>query len=167
MPLESKQYSNITASLISKFLIFDFATKYNQENPTIPPVKDFTITDDIYDAFTKYVSTREYDYTPKSEKLLKELKDVAEKEKYFDAIKTDYDDLKTKMMHDKNKDLVKFKDEIKQLLREEIVSRYYYQKGRLQTTIAGDEEVAKAVSTLKDKAYYKSILDGSIAKTNK
>ena len=167
LPLESKQYSNITASLISKFLIFDFATKYNQENPTIPPVKDFTITDDIYDAFTKYVSTREYDYTPKSEKLLKELKDVAEKEKYFDAIKTDYDDLKTKMMHDKNKDLVKFKDEIKQLLREEIVSRYYYQKGRLQTTIAGDEEVAKAVSTLKDKAYYKSILDGSIAKTNK
>lgn len=158
------QYSTIAQSLVTKFLIFDYATKYNQEHKTIPSPNDFEITDAIYNDFTKYISDKDYDYTTKSEKLLKELKDAAEKEKYFDAIKNDYDDLKTKMMHDKNKDLIKFKDEIKFMLKDEIVGRYYYQKGRIETDVHSDPEVAKADSTLKDNTTYKAILNGTFAK---
>ena len=159
-----RQYSSISTSLMTKFLIFDFATKFNQEHATIPPAKDFIITDAIYDEFTKFISKKEYDYTTKSEKLLKDLKEAAEKEKYFEAIKNDYDDLKSKMMHDKNKDLIKFKDDITTLLKDEIVSRYYFQKGRIESYIHSDPEVAKADSTLKDNDTYKAILKGTYAK---
>ncbi len=155
-----KQYSNITVSLMMKFLIFDFATKYNIEHPQIPKPSDFIITDEIYDEFTKFISNKEYDYTTKSEKILKDLKETSEKEKYFDAIKTDYDNLKTKMMHDKNKDLVKFKDEIKTLLKIEMSGRYYYQKGKIESSLSDDPEIAKSIETLKDMPAYKSILAG-------
>ena len=163
--LPPEQLSNISISLLSKFLIFDFATKYNYEHASIPPPDDFTITDDIFDEFTKFIAGKDYDYVTKSEKLLKDFKETATKEKYFDAIKSDYDDIDNKMMHDKNKDLIKFKDEIKSLLKEEISSRYYYQKGKIISELLDDPEIAKSIETLKNDLAYKSILAGPSSKT--
>jgi carboxyl-terminal processing protease len=159
--MKPKEYSNVTVSLITKFHIFDFATKYNREHPTIASADKFAVDENIYNEFIKFISGKDYDYTSRSEKLLKDLKETAEKEKYFDAIKSDYEDMKTKMMHDKDKDLVKFSEEIKQLLAEEIVSRYYYQKGKIEVSLKGDTEIKECIETLKDSGKYKSILAGT------
>ncbi len=158
VPLKPEILSNLTISLITKYLIFDYANKYRQSHPTIASAKDFTITDSIFEDFTRFLSGKDYDYVTKSEKNLKELKDIAVNEKYFDAIKNEYEALKEKLIHDKNSDLKKNKEEIKVLLKGEIVNRYYYQKGRIEASLSDDPEIAKAISVFRDTAQYKAIL---------
>ncbi len=158
--LKPLKFSNIAASLFTKFLIFDYANKFFRENPEIPPADEFIITDQIFDDFKNYISDKDYDYTTESEKTLEKLKKHAEKEKYFDAIQSEYKTLKMKMKHDKNEDLNKYKDQIKELLKIEIVSRYYYQKGKILASIADDPEIKKAMEILENKTLYESILNG-------
>jgi carboxyl-terminal processing protease len=160
--LKPYEYSKITTSLATKLLIFDFATKFRNQNDSIVSVKDFKITDAIYNDFLSYISDKDYDYTTKSEASLKELKENAETEKYYDDITTEYEALKTKMIHNKKEDLEKYKDEIRDLLRIEIVSRYYYQKGRLQAELITDPDVKKAFEIFSDKKTMDGILDGTI-----
>jgi carboxyl-terminal processing protease len=156
---EPQYLSNISQSLLQKQLIFDYATKYRILHESIAPARSFRITDADYADFTKWLSDKEYDYETKSEKSLDELKEVAEKEKYYDAMKPEFEALKKKMIHDKQADLLKFKDEIMQLLQDEIVSRYYYQKGRVEASFDYDPEIQKAVEALKDKQVYSSIMN--------
>ncbi|MCK4360390.1 MAG: S41 family peptidase, partial [Bacteroidales bacterium] len=143
--LKPLKYSNIATSLFIKFLIFDYANKFFRENPEIPPADEFIITDQIFDDFKNYISDKNYDYTTESEKTLEKLKKYAEKEKYFDAIQSEYETLKMKMKHDKDEDLNKYKDQIKELIKIEIVSRYYYQKGKIIASIANNPEIKEAM----------------------
>ncbi len=159
--LKPLKYSNIAASLFVKFLIFDYATKFCSENQEIPPADKFVITDKIFDDFKNYISDKDYDYTTESEKTLEKLKKHAEKEKYFDAIQSDYETLKMKLKHDKDEDLNKYKDQINELLKIDIVSRYYYQKGKIIASIADDPEIKEAMEILENKTLYESILNGT------
>lgn len=156
--LEPERYSNIAASLITKSLIFDYVTNYCLTHPTIAKASDFTLSDSDYDNFTAYLSNKEYDYTTKTEKLMTDLKKSAEEEKNYDGAKAEYEALQAKFAHSKKEDLKKYKEEIKNLLEEEIASRYYYQKGRLEASLRTDNEVKKAEAILNDTTQYKSIL---------
>jgi carboxyl-terminal processing protease len=160
--LEPYTYSNIATSLATKLLVFDYATKYRNLHDSLTSSKDFKITDEIYKDFLTYISDKDYDYTTKSEASLKDLKENAENEKYYDDISSEYDALKTKMMHNKKEDLEKNKEEIKDLIRIEIASRYYFQKGRIEAALITDIDVKKALELFNDKKTYSGILDGSI-----
>jgi carboxyl-terminal processing protease len=155
---EPHKYANISASLVGKSLVFDYATKYRISHQTLPPAKDFKLTDAEYDDFVAFLNGKDYDYTTKSETTLEDLKKTAEQEKYFNDVKAEYEALQNKVMHNKKNDLIKFKDEITEFIESEIASRYYFQRGRLETTLKNDIEVKKAVETLQDGAKYKSVL---------
>jgi len=163
---EQPLISNIAISLITKYLVFDYANKFKRENPTIPEPESFVISDKIYDDFVAWLQDKDYDYTTRSEKLLVDLKKTADTEKYYEELKAEFDMLESKMLHNKQADLIKFNKEIKSLLRSEIVSRYYHQKGRIRAMINEDPEVAAALEVLKDQKSYKAILDGSRNLTN-
>lgn len=156
--LEPQPYSNIAISLLTKNLIFDFATLYHSKHDKIAPAREFKLKDEDYTDFVNFLSDKKYDYTTKSEKTLEDYKTSAKKEKYFDAIETEFEALKNKMMHDKNADLQKFKDEIVSLLEEEICSRYYYQKGRIEAGFKDDLELKKAIEVLSDSKVYNEAL---------
>lgn len=155
-----EEFSPISRALAGKRLLFDFATDFRLKNPTIAPAAEFKVTDAIFNDFKKFIANKEYDYTTDSEKALKELMESAEKENYFNAIETEYKQLKQKMMHDKNADLEKSKEEISRLLADEIVSRYYYQKGRIENGLSSDPEVKKALEVLNNKSLYNDVITG-------
>jgi carboxyl-terminal processing protease len=154
-------YSNVALSLYSKFLIFDYASKFKREHASIPPADKFEISDTVYNDFLAYINGKDYSYKTKSEQALEDLRVNAEKEKYFDAIKKEYDDLKEQMINDKKGDLLKHKQEIKELIKAEIVTRYYFQKGKVQATLKSDATVDLAVKTLHDAEACKAILAGT------
>ena len=112
-------------------MLFKYATKFEIENKDIASAEDFEITDDIYDDFITYISDKDYTYTTKCEETLEVLKEYAEEEKYFADIQSEYESLTLKLNENKEADLIKYKDEIKKILRLEIISRYYYQKGQI------------------------------------
>ncbi|AFD07612.1 S41 family peptidase [Solitalea canadensis] len=155
---DQNSLSSIAISLLSKSLLFDYATNYRNKNATIAPAKTFTLSDADYNDFVKYLSDKDYDYVTASEKTLEEYKNAAIKEKYFDAIKPDYEKLKNSLKHDKQSDLVKFKDEISGLLESEIATRYYYQRGKIESTLKRDKDIKKAVEVLTNTNQYNTAL---------
>lgn len=158
-----RQLSPISQSLLLKYLLFDYATMYRNTHPSIAPAKEFHLSDAEYAEFVKWISAKDYDYETKSEKILDDFKTTAEKEKYFSAAAAEFEVLKKKISHDKNADLQKFKDEITELLENEIVSRYYYQSGQIEASFKNDLEIKKAAEALKDKDVYSSIMKNSMA----
>ncbi len=154
---EKQVLSPITQSLISKYLLFDYATAYRQQHASISDPREFSLSDNEYNEFIQWLSDKEYDYTTKSEQSLNDLKKHARKEKYFSGIEKEYEELRSRMMHDKNHDLVTYKDEISQLLQDEIISRYYFQDGRIESSFAYDPDIKKAIKALLEKSVWDSI----------
>jgi carboxyl-terminal processing protease len=156
--IKPRKYSNILRSLVVNNLIFDYATIYKSKHPTIVNARDFVFTDTDYDDFITFLKDKSYEYKTESEKLLDEFKKIAEKEHYYTELQGEFDALYTKKKATKSNDLQKFKPEIMEFITEEIVSRYYFQKGRIEASFANDAELKEAVAVLKDGARYKTIL---------
>ena len=154
----TKNYSQIAQSLMSKLLIFDFATQYRYKNASIAAAKDFKISEADFEDFKKFITDKDYGYTTSTEKSLDEFKKKAEEEKYFDAVKLQYESMKKELQHDKKADIEKNKEEIKLLLEEEIAKRYYFQKAHYETAFDHDEDILEALKVLADKNKYESIL---------
>jgi len=153
-----KDFSRLTATIYSNNLVFNYATKYHANHPTIAEAGKFSLTDAEYEAFKEYVLKEEFTYSTASEEMLKKMKATAEEEGFYSESKAEYDALMAKVVPSKERDLEKFKSEIKILLENEIVSRYYYQKGRAEDSFRNDENIAKAIELLKNKTEYNTIL---------
>lgn len=157
---ERQQLAPITASLESKGLFFDYATEYYWSHPSIASPKDFKLTDQELEAFYKWLAGKEYDYTTKVEATLKDLETHAKKEQSYEPVKDQLDALRKRLSHSKEKDLQTFKEEIREVLEENIVSRYYYQRGMLEAGFDDDVDILKAVQLLNNPVEYASILKG-------
>jgi len=158
--VKQEHFANITQTLVSKLLIFDYATLYRNTHPKINDSHSFSLSDGDYADFVKYLGDKNYTYTTATEKLVNNLKTEATKEKQFDNIQAEYEALKTKMINSKKNDLQQNKAEIKQVLENEIASRYYYEKGRYETNFKYDKELAQSVKIMQDKNQVASILKG-------
>jgi len=158
--IEPQKFSNILRSLVSKRHIFNFANQFRRANDSIVEAKNFVIEDDVYNQFKQYLNDKEYEYETKTEKAIKDLEKDAEGEKYLIDLQEQLDAITSKMEESKNNDIERFRAEISELLEMEIATRYYYQKGKIETTIKHDEDLAKAIEVLNDMPVYNAILRG-------
>lgn len=150
--------SNVAIALMQKFLVFNYVTQFVSKHKSIAPPAQFEITDEIYNDFVNYLSDRDYSYSSATEKMLEELRKVASEEQFAETIGADLDALQEKLKHDKKSDLTKYRDEISEMLKSEILLRYYYQKGMMEGMLDSDPEVREAVKLLNDKTRYNQIL---------
>lgn len=153
-------YSPVVVALLNNYLIFDYSNKYFREHPSIAPASEFTLTATDYMAFEQFLQGKKYDYTDRSELKLDELKSALEKDKHFDRLKSEYEAMKNEMAANKKQDLSNHRDEIREVLEEEISSRYYFEKGRIQTELKNDSDLKRAVGVLSDQSLYTAILRG-------
>jgi carboxyl-terminal processing protease len=156
--VEDKTPAPITSSLVNKGHLFDYANVYYFKNKKIKSSKEFELSDEEYQDFVKWLAGKEYDYTTKVESSLEDLVNFSKKEQYYESIKNQIVSLKTQVSHNKEKDLQTFKDEIKEYLEEEIVSRYYYQKGTVEASFDNDEDVQAALKVFNNPAEFSKIL---------
>ena len=153
----SEKIGSIIVSLFRERIFFDFATDFRFEHESIP--EEFIFSDENFEQFVSYISDKEYTYKTKTEKALENLKTKATDEHYFDNVNHEYNALSKKLESSKRDDLLKSKDDIKEILTGEIMSRYFYQKGRIKSTLIFDMEVEKAISILQDQEEYNNILE--------
>jgi len=165
--LEVETLSPISMALLTKFVVFDYANKFAREHDSIAEAKEFEITDAVYEDFVAFVKNQnDFNYTTSSEKSLISLKKAAEKENYLNDIQETLEALESKLNHNKEEDLQSHRDEIAEMLKLEIVTRYYYQKGRVVSSLESDPEVQKAIEMLEDTKNYTGILNGTITKAS-
>lgn len=153
-----EKFTNILITLISKNHIFNYATKYYLAHPQLAVPGSFNLTDSEYDEFVSYLKDKDYKYKTKSELELEDLKKNTEEEKYFNDIRPEYEALITKMVSNKKDDLIKYKNQIKRYLEEEITSRYYFQKGRIEFSLKNDDDLKESIRLLNDQNKIKIIL---------
>lgn len=156
--VEKDDYSRLLLMLVSNNVIFNFATDYKRSHETIGPAKTFQLSSEDYAAFKAYALKQEFTYSTASEEQLERMKKTAEDEGYFEDIKSDYEQLLSKVTPSKERDLDKFKEEINDILSSEIVSRYYYQNGRAEQAFQFDKDVQKALEVLSDTKKLNTIL---------
>ncbi|SDL49002.1 carboxyl-terminal processing protease [Pedobacter sp. ok626] len=158
--VNAPKFNPITISLINKYLFFDYANNYKKNNKVIAPAASFQLTDNDYAQFVSSLAGKDYSYVSRTERLLGDLRTEAEKENKLSAVKTDLDDLKSKMLGAKKTDLTTYKAEIKRVLETQIVSRYYYDKGKVTQAFQYDKELNAAKSLLNDSGKMLAILKG-------
>lgn len=156
--VEIPDMSRLTAMIYGNNLIFNYSTDYVKTHPTIADAKNFKLSDQEYTAFKKYVLEDDFTYSTASEEQLKKIKETIEREGLDEDAKQEYEALMSKVTPSKERDLEKFQDEIKMLLENEIVSRYYYQKGRVLNSFNHDDILKKGVEVLKNTQEYNTIL---------
>ncbi len=152
--------SEITLQLYTQNIFFDFATRFRSENETIESAKTFRISNDNYNSFKSFVESKGFEFQTASEKAYEQLVKTAKREKYFDLASEEFSSLEKKLSHNNLKDLETFQEEIRQILGEEIVSRYYYQGGRILSQIQEDLQVEKALEILNEPGVVNEVLAG-------
>lgn len=150
--------SAFTAALYVGQHIFKFATLYSIKHPTISQPDQFKLSDADYNEFIAYMKDKEIKYSSPLKMELDKLTKLAEYEKKLDLIKDDIEILKEKITLDNQEELIHYKDEITNILAPEIISRYYYQKGRIQYELQNDNFTHKAIEILSNPSQYNNIL---------
>ncbi|MBS1490754.1 MAG: S41 family peptidase [Bacteroidetes bacterium] len=150
--------SEYVAALVRQGYLFDYATQYAASHPAIASPRNFSLMPADYQAFMNWVSNKKVIYQTKVENDLKELEEMASREQYLPVIREELAEIHKKLADTHKENLTTYKDLIQAALEQEIVSRYYFEKGATEFVISHDGEVAKAVSVLTNSALYKKIL---------
>ncbi len=152
--------SPIAVNLYMRFYIFDYATVFAQKHDSIPPPDKFVITDQILNDFHEYIRGKDFNYDTESESMLNDLIKTAKKEDYYDRAAKEFEALKKSLFHNIDTDFYSHKDEIAELLKQEITGRYYYQAGRIESTLDSDSVIIKAENLLSNPQEYAAVLAG-------
>lgn len=159
--IEPTMASTITMHLYAKNLFFKYANKFYREHKSIKSPKDFKITDAIYEDFMQFVKDEGFTFTSESENEIKNLEKIAKAEGYLEEIQPILDQVVATIEVEKTKDLIDNRKEIEEMLETEIVSRYYYQKGRIIAALDNDPELEKAFEVILNQEEYNDILKGT------
>ena len=158
--VEAAKLSPITITMINKSMFFNYANLYKKEKPEVASAKTFQITDAEYAAFANSLADKDLSYQSRTERLLTELRYEADKENKTAEVKADLENLKNKLISAKKADLANHKAEIKRVLETQIVSRYFYEKGRIEQSFQYDKELAAAKAVFNNQQQMLAILKG-------
>lgn len=131
---------------------------YIKQHPTIGDPKNFIISDADYENFKSAVIKSGFKYDRQSEKVIKNLIDIAKFEGYYDDAKSEFAALEKKLQHNLAKELDHHKQTIKQVLTADLVAAYYYQRGAIANSLQFDKQWKEAVKLLENPQEYKKIL---------
>lgn len=158
--MEKTSLPQIAITLYNENFLFDYATEYVFQKDTIESPKTFALTDAEYDAFVAWLEQKDFDHKSSVEKSFDDWAEKAKEDTSLVNIEAELSALKNKLKTDKKRELQFYKNEIRELLEEEIVSRVYFRRGIVESSFDDDPEILAAVSLFKDLERYKKILKG-------
>lgn len=151
--------SELTAVMAQENVIFDFATQYRNSHDSLRNGALYSMSNEEFEAFKAFALKQEFDYSNQSLDKLQELKKVVEDEKYMSEVEAQFEAMEKELTPNKSEDMDRYADELKTILSNEIVSRYYYQEGRIQNALQEDKFLKEAINVLNDRSKYNGLLN--------
>lgn len=139
------ELAKVVGGLYNEDIFFDFATNYRATHPDIGPAAEFKVTEEMYQSFIEFAKGREFDYDTESMAALDTLIARTKEERYYDHAQAQIDALRKELAPDRSEELVRFRTDIEEVLKSEIVARYHFQTGRAQASMGSDPYVRKAI----------------------
>ncbi len=152
------EYAPVTKSLMENDLLFHYATKYHFDNEEISEPKEFRLKDAEYDQFKSWLKKQKFSYQTELEKQLTKLKKVALEDIHKKTVEPAIKALEQKIQETKTRDLETYRSEIQMLLEQEIATRFYLERGNIESTFDKDPDILKAVEVLSDLEQYNKLL---------
>ncbi len=162
--VKQEKLPNILFYLVRDNLIFDYATQYCLKHPSIPSPQEFKVTDTDYNDFKAMVKKADFKYDQQSEKIMKTLKEAAKFEGYLDEASEEIKALEKKLTHNLDRDLDYFSKDIRSMIADEIIKRYYYTRGGIIQQLKDDDGLQAALKILADPVKYKETLSAPVKK---
>jgi carboxyl-terminal processing protease len=156
-----EKLSEIALRLYTESVYFDYATKYRSFKNSIAPPKEFQLSEEEFLEFKNFVLERNFEFETASEKAFKKLVSTAKKEKYYELSEEEFMKLEEKLSHNNMQDLETFRLEIKQILEEEGVGRYYYHSGQIEKQMKADKQLEAALKLASNPVQVQNILNGN------
>lgn len=156
--ITAERLPNLLYYLANSDVLFDFVTDYTRHHEAIASIEEFKVSDSLYLAFKTAVKASDFTYDRQSEKALEALKEIAEFEGYTADAAAEFAALEQKLSHNIDRDFDNFKEDICDLLANELVTRYYYQRGAIIQSLKSDSTILRARALVKDEEAYKQIL---------
>lgn len=158
--VNADKLSPVTITMINKSLFFNYANIFSKKTTKLESAKTFQVSDADYAAFVSTLADKDLTYQSRTERLLSDLRVEAEKENKSAEVKADLENLKYKLTSSKKNDLATHKAEIKRVLEAQIISRYFYEKGRIEQSFQYDKELAAAKTLFANQTQMLAILKG-------
>lgn len=155
---KSEELSTLLFYLMQDMAVFDYATEYAIKNSTIAPADTFELSDEDYDEFKRLLKSRNFSYDLISVKVLKDLKQAVEFEGFSGIVKEEIESLERKLQTNLDHSLTHFEKEIRKIIADEIIHRYYGQKGRIIYNLREDTDIEEAFKILENEKEYRNIL---------
>ena len=155
---EDEYIGTATGALVASGLVFDFASKYSTENSTPPNLSTFELSDADYDKFLSFLKDQKFSYSTAIERNAKLLIEAAKQERYYPELEGQLNGLKSKIEAVKASDLSRFKNEIKDILEEQIAFHYALNEGQAAVSLHRDKTVIEARKILNDAEAYHKLL---------
>lgn len=156
--LEEEKVPTITYYLANQYIVFDWVTNWAQKHKTIDSPEIFSITDEDYESFKEFVKSKDFQYDRISEKTMISLKEIMEFEGYMSSAEAEFKALEAKLVPNLDRDLETFKDAITRQINDEVIKRYYYQKGAKKYALKYDKDLQEAINVLNNKELYAKTL---------
>jgi len=159
VPLEVSKMPEIASALLGRYVIFDFATLYVNTHDSIKNPETFEVSDALYNSFVAFTKEHKFDYKSGTERFMEALDKQSKKEDYYDRLKPELEALQKSLDNLKAQEMELHKDVIKNLLRTELISRYFFLQGKISSSLQNDKEVQEAVDLLNNTQRYSEILN--------
>ncbi|MEJ7646883.1 MAG: S41 family peptidase [Chryseolinea sp.] len=156
---EGREAHILTQVLFEKGFLFDYAALYAQNHSQPVDARAFALTNDEYQQFITWMKDKNYAYKSYLEYELQQFTNEVKKEKYYTDLKGQLDQIQASIAENKRNELMSYRDEIKMLLEEEIVSHYHLERGSIEAGFKYDNEIKMASAILHDSNQYKKILN--------
>ena len=149
----------LAAARDSNEVLLNYEVDYIAKHPTVAQPADFELSDEDYAEFKKRVLDSGFTYDRTSEKFLKDLEQLTRFEGYYDDAKPEFEALKKKLSHNVAKDLEYNKQAIKNIINNDLMAAYYFQRGATQNSLRHDKQMDEAMKLIADGERYAKILN--------
>ncbi|PIB34075.1 peptidase S41 [Reichenbachiella sp. 5M10] len=156
--VEERKYSHLLYNIINNNFMFDYANIYRSKHPEISQPRAFELTDAEYADFVTWIESKDLSFSSQIDEAIEGLIEMSKEEKFYEGLHPSIEGLKEKVSMLKRNYLRDYKAEVKFMLEEEIVSRYYYQEGMIEAALDHDPVVLKAEEVLNSPSRYNKIL---------
>ena len=156
--IDPSKFALVSYRLKQKNLIFNYATKYYFDHDTLASARDFELSELEFQQFLAWLENQSFDYQTPLEIKLEQVLDLAKAGARSEQVHQSIIELNALLQSEKKKDLIHYESEIKQLLEQDIVSRYFFQEGIIEASFDTDLDILKAVEILEDTESYDGIL---------
>jgi carboxyl-terminal processing protease len=160
LELSKKEYSELTKSIVMNDIIFEYVNQYVMKIDSIDSPEVYALDEETYNDFISYVkSLSDFNYSTLAENKLFDLKELIEKDSLYRDLEHELLTIESRLKGDISRDLIRYKSEIVPLIENEIVARFYFQKGKTVHSFSFSESIKASKRIFDSIAEYEKLLN--------